>query len=47
MASGACWRLGMIVAELVTNAARHAFGEGGERSVSSYGSWSLLWNVVS
>ncbi len=26
-----CWRLGMIVSELITNAARHAFGErGGE-----------------
>jgi two-component sensor histidine kinase len=24
-----CWKLGMIVSELVTNAARHAFGEGG------------------
>jgi two-component sensor histidine kinase len=29
MDSEACWRLGMIVSELVTNAARHAFGEGG------------------
>jgi len=29
MDSDACWRLGMIVSELVTNAARHAFGEGG------------------
>jgi two-component sensor histidine kinase len=29
MNSEACWRLGMIVSELVTNAARHAFGEGG------------------
>jgi two-component sensor histidine kinase len=29
--SDACWRLGMIVSELVTNAARHAFGaDGGE-----------------
>jgi two-component sensor histidine kinase len=24
--SGRCWRLGMIVSELITNAARHAFG---------------------
>jgi two-component sensor histidine kinase len=23
-----CWRLGMIVSELITNAARHAFGDG-------------------
>jgi two-component sensor histidine kinase len=29
MDSEACWRLGMVVSELVTNAARHAFGEGG------------------
>jgi two-component sensor histidine kinase len=29
MDSEACWRLGMIVSELITNAARHAFGEGG------------------
>jgi two-component sensor histidine kinase len=27
--SGQCWRLGMIVSELVTNAARHAFGGAG------------------
>ena len=27
--SDRCWRLGMIVSELVTNAARHAFGEDG------------------
>jgi two-component sensor histidine kinase len=26
LAPGRCWRLGMIVSELVTNAARHAFG---------------------
>ena len=31
MQSDRCWRLGMIVYELVTNAARHAFnGKGGE-----------------
>jgi two-component sensor histidine kinase len=24
-----CWRLGMIVSELITNAARHAFGKSG------------------
>jgi two-component sensor histidine kinase len=31
MPSDRCWRLGMIVCELVSNAARHAFGErGGE-----------------
>ena len=24
-----CWRLGMIISELITNASRHAFGEGG------------------
>jgi len=29
MDSDACWWLGMIVSELVTNAARHAFGEDG------------------
>jgi two-component sensor histidine kinase/DNA-binding winged helix-turn-helix (wHTH) protein len=29
MNSERCWRLGMIVSELVTNAARHAFGDGG------------------
>jgi two-component sensor histidine kinase len=26
-----CWRLGMIVSELITNASRHAFAEGGGR----------------
>lgn len=26
-----CWKLGMIVSELITNAARHAFSEGGGR----------------
>jgi two-component sensor histidine kinase len=29
MDSERCWRLGMIISELVTNAARHAFGDGG------------------
>jgi len=29
LSSERCWKLGMIVAELITNAARHAFGEGG------------------
>jgi two-component sensor histidine kinase len=29
MNSERCWRLGMIVSELITNAARHAFGRGG------------------
>jgi DNA-binding winged helix-turn-helix (wHTH) protein len=29
MKSERCWRLGMIISELVTNAARHAFGDGG------------------
>jgi two-component sensor histidine kinase len=29
MGSDRCWRLGLIVFELVTNSARHAFGEGG------------------
>ena len=29
LSSERCWRLGMIVSELVTNAARHAFGEAG------------------
>jgi two-component sensor histidine kinase len=29
MNSDRCWRLGMIVSELITNAARHAFGESG------------------
>jgi two-component sensor histidine kinase len=29
LSSEHCWKLGMIVAELITNAARHAFGEGG------------------
>jgi two-component sensor histidine kinase/DNA-binding winged helix-turn-helix (wHTH) protein len=29
MNSERCWRLGMIISELVTNAARHAFGDGG------------------
>ena len=24
-----CWRLGMVVSELITNASRHAFGDGG------------------
>lgn len=24
-----CWKLGMIISELITNSARHAFGEGG------------------
>lgn len=26
-----CWKLGMIVAEMISNAERHAFGEGGGR----------------
>jgi two-component sensor histidine kinase len=29
LSSERCWKLGMIVSELVNNAARHAFGEGG------------------
>jgi two-component sensor histidine kinase len=29
MSCDRCWRLGLIVSELVTNSARHAFGEGG------------------
>src|SRR5258708_16049401 len=29
MNSERCWRLGMIISELVTNAARHAFGDAG------------------
>jgi two-component sensor histidine kinase len=29
LSSERCWKLGMIVSELITNAARHAFGEGG------------------
>jgi two-component sensor histidine kinase/DNA-binding winged helix-turn-helix (wHTH) protein len=29
MNSERCWRLGMIVSELITNAARHAFGDNG------------------
>jgi two-component sensor histidine kinase/DNA-binding winged helix-turn-helix (wHTH) protein len=29
MNSERCWRLGMIVSELITNASRHAFGDGG------------------
>jgi two-component sensor histidine kinase len=29
MNSDCCWRLGMIVSELITNAVRHAFHEGG------------------
>jgi two-component sensor histidine kinase len=29
MNSERCWRLGMIISELITNAARHAFGDGG------------------
>jgi two-component sensor histidine kinase len=29
MHSERCWRLGMIVSELITNAARHAFGDNG------------------
>jgi two-component sensor histidine kinase len=29
MHSEQCWRLGMIVSELITNAARHAFGDNG------------------
>jgi two-component sensor histidine kinase len=28
MNSKRCWRLGMIISELITNAARHAFGDG-------------------
>lgn len=29
MNSGRCWRLGLIVSELITNAERHAFRNGG------------------
>ena len=29
MSCDRCWRLGLIVSELITNSARHAFGEGG------------------
>jgi two-component sensor histidine kinase len=29
MGSERCWRLGMIIAELITNSARHAFGSNG------------------
>jgi two-component sensor histidine kinase len=29
MESGRCWRLGLIVSELITNAVRHAFRDGG------------------
>jgi two-component sensor histidine kinase len=29
LSSFECWRVGMIVAELINNAARHAFGDGG------------------
>lgn len=29
MRSEQCWKLGMIVSELITNSARHAFGDGG------------------
>jgi two-component sensor histidine kinase len=29
MNSDRCWRLGMIISELISNAVRHAFGEGG------------------
>jgi two-component sensor histidine kinase len=29
MRSEQCWRLGMIVSELITNSARHAFGDRG------------------
>ena len=29
MNSERCWRLSMIISELITNAARHAFGDGG------------------
>jgi two-component sensor histidine kinase len=29
LSSERCWKLGMIVFELITNAARHAFGQGG------------------
>jgi two-component sensor histidine kinase len=33
-----CWRLGMILYELITNAARHAFDGGAGRFVLPYGS---------
>jgi two-component sensor histidine kinase/DNA-binding winged helix-turn-helix (wHTH) protein len=29
MESERCWRLSMVISELITNAARHAFGDGG------------------
>jgi two-component sensor histidine kinase len=29
LSASRCWRLGMIVSELIANASRHAFGEGG------------------
>jgi two-component sensor histidine kinase len=29
MDSERCWRLGLVVSELITNSARHAFGENG------------------
>jgi two-component sensor histidine kinase len=35
MDSERCWRLGMIISELITNAARHAFGIVAVRSKSS------------
>jgi two-component sensor histidine kinase len=42
--SGRCWRLGMIVFELVTNATRHAFGNGtGQVRIELSRAGKLVW----
>jgi len=46
--SGRCWRLGMIVSELITNAARHAFGgRPGEIRVELFHAGGLVKCTVS
>ena len=42
-----CWRLGMIVFELITNSARHAFGNGSGQVRVEYRAFAKLLNAWS